>query len=167
MLHKIQSKTAARRPHLLAALVAGATLSLPMTGRASDIPVGQLPSGVTPTAYRLDLTADPAKDGFHGHAEIDIQLATPTRSLFLNGRDLTVNLAAVRVGAAVLPSTYTQVDPSGVVRVDFSRELPAGRALSAPPPSSPRGLGWRPPWLNCLPGYGPRWRRRPNRWRPG
>jgi aminopeptidase N len=125
----IQTKTTARHTHLLAALAAGAAALLPpMVGRASDIPVGQLPAVAKPTAYRLDLTADPAQDGFHGHDEIDIQLAAPTRSLFLNGRDLRVRLAAVRVGGAVVAATYTQVDPSGVVRVDFAREIPAGRA---------------------------------------
>lgn len=123
-----QSKIAARHARFLAALAAGAAALAPMAGRASDIPVGQLPTGVAPTAYRLDLTADPARDTFHGHDEIDITLSAPTRSLFLNGRDLTVSMAAVRLNGAMTPATYTQVDPSGVARVDFARELPAGRA---------------------------------------
>jgi hypothetical protein len=32
------------------------------------VPVGQLPQGARPTAYRLDLTIDPSRERFSGHA---------------------------------------------------------------------------------------------------
>jgi aminopeptidase N len=93
-----------------------------------DAPRGKLPDAATPTAYRLDMTILPDQPRFSGHAEIDIQVKAPAAKLYMDGRDLAVTRATAKVGGEAIAATWTQVDPSGVVRLDFARPLPAGPA---------------------------------------
>ncbi len=93
----------------------------------SDVPLGRLSDAARPTAYRIDLTVDPAQPRFTGHVEIDAQVAAATGSLYLHGNGLTVTRAAARAGTRTIAARYTQVDASGVVRLDFDGTLPAGR----------------------------------------
>jgi aminopeptidase N len=93
---------------------------------AAPPPTGRLPDTIKPTAYRLDLTIDPTKARFGGHTEIDAVLTQSTRSIFLHGRDLQVSQAQVTAGRTTVLARYTQVDDSGVVRLDLPRDLPAG-----------------------------------------
>ncbi len=95
---------------------------------ADAVPQGRLPDAATPVAYRLDLTIVPEQERFSGHAEIDIVLKAPTRSLYLHGRDLKMGTASASSGGRTTVVTYTQVDPLGVARLDFAQELPAGAA---------------------------------------
>jgi hypothetical protein len=109
------------------------------------VPLGPLPAGVAPAAYRLNLTIDPAEARFRGHTEIDTTFAAPARSLFLHGNGLRVAQVRARVGGKVFAGSYRQVDPSGVARVDFPSALPAGPVTlvfeySAPLGDSPEGL---------------------------
>lgn len=111
----------------------------------SQVPQGLLPDTARPTAYRLDLTVLPDQERFSGHAEIDVVLKAPTRSLYLHGRDLKVSAASARIGAARVSARYTQVDPLGVARLDFAKPLPAGRVTlvfdyDAPFGSGPSGM---------------------------
>ncbi len=105
------------------------------------IPQGLLPDTAQPTAYRLDLTVLPDQGRFSGHAEIDVVLKAPAKSLYLHGRDLKVTTALVRVGAVKTTARYTQVDPLGVVRLDFEKRLPAGRVTLAFDYDAPFGGG--------------------------
>jgi len=89
-------------------------------------PVGRLPEGAQPTAYRLDLTVDPSKARFSGHTEIDVQLARPATSLYLHGKGLKVSRVLVTAGTTTLVARYAEVADHGVARIDFPRELPAG-----------------------------------------
>ncbi len=89
-------------------------------------PLGKLPAGVTPTAYRLDLTVDPAKPGYSGHTEIDTTLAKPAATLFLHGNGLKVSRVTATAGGKTISGKYTEVDPSGVARIDLASALPAG-----------------------------------------
>jgi aminopeptidase N len=89
-------------------------------------PTGRLPDTIKPTAYRLELTIDPAKARFSGRTEIDAVLTQSTRSIFLHGRNLQMNQAQVIAGRTTLLARYTEVDDSGVVRLDLPRDLPAG-----------------------------------------
>ncbi|MEA3140413.1 MAG: hypothetical protein QOK23_2582 [Gammaproteobacteria bacterium] len=93
---------------------------------ASPSPNGRLPDTIKPTAYRLELTIDPTKARFRGHTEIDAVLRQSTRSIFLHGRNLQVSQAQVTAGRITLRAGYTEVDDSGVVRLDLPRDLPAG-----------------------------------------
>ncbi|PZN94932.1 MAG: peptidase M1 [Alphaproteobacteria bacterium] len=94
-------------------------------------PLGRLPAGVTPTAYRLDLTVDPAKPTFTGHTEIDATLATATSTVFLHGRDLKVSRATATAGGKTVTARYTEVDSSGVARLDLASPMPAGKVTFA------------------------------------
>ena len=96
------------------------------------IPTGQLDDSVTPTAYRLDLTVDPAKPRFSGHVEIDAVVKqvgvnrAGQSSFYLHGRDLTMQHVVAKIGAQTVAAKWQQVDPTGVARLDFSSALPAG-----------------------------------------
>ncbi len=115
------------------------------TTAGSPVPQGVLPDTAKPIAYRLDLTVLPDQPRFSGHAEIDVELKAPTRSLYLHGRDLKVTTALARVGTAKTTATYTQVDPLGVARLDFTKPLPTGKVTlvfdySAAFSSGPSGM---------------------------
>jgi aminopeptidase N len=90
------------------------------------VPVGRLPDTVRPTAYRIELTVDPAAAGFGGHTEIDAVLARPARSLFLHGLGLRVSRARIKAGNTTVDVRYREVHESGVARLDLPATLPAG-----------------------------------------
>ena len=94
----------------------------------TNAPKGKLPNAAVPTAYRLSFDIDPNRPRFFGHDEIDVTLNEPTSKLYMHGRDLHVVLATAKVGGQTIPATYTQVDKTGVVRLDFAKPLPAGAA---------------------------------------
>jgi aminopeptidase N len=95
---------------------------------AADIPIGELPDTARPTAYRLDLTIDPAKSDFGGTAEIEIELKQGVTQLHLHGNGLKMLSAEALTGRmAPNPASYAEVHPTGVALVSFKRPLPAGR----------------------------------------
>ncbi|HUN27865.1 MAG TPA: M1 family metallopeptidase [Steroidobacteraceae bacterium] len=110
----------------LAALATAVIVATAATAATSPVPLGRLPDTIHPTAYRLELTVDPAATDFSGHAEIDAVLRQPARAIYLHGRDLRVTSATVAMGSTSIGALYTQVDPTGVARLDFPRTLPAG-----------------------------------------
>ena len=90
-------------------------------------PTGRLPDAVRPTAYRLELSIDPAASEFGGHAEIDAILARPARTIFLHGRGLHMKRVLItRAGQAPVVAKYREVDSTGVAALDLPTELPAG-----------------------------------------
>jgi aminopeptidase N len=92
-------------------------------------PRGQLPEGIAPTHYSLELTIDPRKDGFTGRAAIDVEIGSPTRVIWLHGLGLTDVEARVEANGEPVAATYTVVEPvTGVVRLDLEREVAAGPA---------------------------------------
>ncbi len=91
-------------------------------------PKGKLTDDAKPTAYRLDFTILPDQPRFSGHDEIDISVKRATRRLYIHGRNLAVSKAIAKVGGRNITATWTQVDPTGVVRLDFAEPLPAGAA---------------------------------------
>ena len=110
------------------AIVSALFLSMAQTvDAAAGPPLGRLPDTVTPSAYRLDLNVDPKAASFSGHVEIDAVLAQPSSSIFLHGNGLKVSKARVTAGDKSYPVHYTQVDPSGVARLDLPGPLPAGK----------------------------------------
>lgn len=95
------------------------------------VPLGQLPDTARPSAYRIDLTVRPEQERFTGHAEVDAELRRVTPSLYLHGNGLAVAKAVARSGGRTVTARYTQVDASGVARLDFATPLPAGRVTLA------------------------------------
>ncbi len=118
-------------------LLAGACLAFLSTAAVStsaraqttdpDAPKGRLSDAARPSAYRLDFTIRPDQPGFSGHDEIDVTLKAATKKLYMHGRDLKVSKAVAVVGGKAVAATWTQVDPTGVVRLDFPQALPAGK----------------------------------------
>ena len=94
---------------------------------SSDIPTGRLSGTIKPTAYRINLTVDPAAKDFSGHTEIDATLAQATRTIFLHGNGLRVSKAQVMAGKTPLTAKYTEVHESGVARLDLPSDVPAGK----------------------------------------
>ncbi|MEO6091938.1 MAG: M1 family metallopeptidase [Novosphingobium sp.] len=93
------------------------------------IPRGRLGDAVQPRAYRLDLTVDPAQERFSGQVEIDVTVkAAGASHIYLHGRDLAMHQAAATIAGRRFPGHWTQVDDTGVVRLDFNHPLPAGPA---------------------------------------
>lgn len=90
------------------------------------LPTGKLTGGVTPLAYRLDLTLEPDKPRFPGKVEIDVRIAAPARTIFLHGRDLAMHQASAAVGGRKLAGEWKQADATGVAALTFPEPLPAG-----------------------------------------
>ena len=90
------------------------------------MPAGKLDGAVAPSAYRLELTIDPAKPRFRGHSEIDATLKKSSRFVWLHGRDLKVAKVSATAGGKTLSGTFTQADPTGVALLTFPADLPAG-----------------------------------------
>lgn len=112
---------------LLLAAILACTSGLAL-GQTSDpdAPRGKLPDIARPTAYRIDLTVLPDLPTFTGRDEIDLIVNAPTKRLYMHGKDLKVASAVARVGGREIPARWTDVDASGVVRLDFASDLPAG-----------------------------------------
>ena len=127
------------RPLLLAASALSLALAGPVISQAPDtaaatsaakalgpVPPGKLTGAVQPSAYRLDLTVDPAQERFSGHVEIDGALKAPTSFVDLHGRDLKISSATARASGKTYHGQWFQLDPSGVGRLVFDTPLPAG-----------------------------------------
>lgn len=131
----------------LLATCAFAALATTASAQTTDpaAPKGKLPDAARPRAYRLDFTILPDQARFSGHTEIDVTLKAGGKKLYMHGRNLHVTKAVARVGSRAIPATWTQVDPTGVVRLDFATPLPAGAVTlafdyDAPFGDSPAGL---------------------------
>lgn len=93
---------------------------------AGPLPAGRLNGAVAPSAYRLDLTVDPAKERFSGHVEIDAGMKQASRTVWMHGRDLNMTKVTARAGGKVVAGSFQQVDPTGVALLTFPEVLPAG-----------------------------------------
>ena len=138
-------------------LLAVSTLSLVLAGglahaaapaevlALAPVPERKLSDAARPTAYRLDLTVDPARERFSGKVEIDTVLVRASRFIDLHGNDLAMHRAVARVDDREIVGTWTQLDATGVARLTFAEALPAGTVTlafdyDAPFNSGPSGL---------------------------
>ncbi|WP_040308562.1 M1 family metallopeptidase [Asticcacaulis biprosthecium] len=112
----------------VAATALSATPVVAQDAAAASYPQGKLPDTAKPTAYRLELTIVPSKPRFSGKTEIDVAVKEQTSTLFIHGRDLKVSSATVEQNGKTIKAKYTQVDPLGVVRLDFAKPVAAGKA---------------------------------------
>ena len=96
---------------------------------AESTPLGKLPTDVRPLHEVIALDVDPATDRFTGTAQIDLELDHARDVLWLHGRGLAVTSTVVEISSGDrLSATWTQVDPSGVVRVALPRAIGPGKA---------------------------------------
>ena len=93
---------------------------------APAVPRGQLGGAVAPSAYRLDLSVDPAKERFSGTVEIDATVKQPGATVFLHGRDLAMHSATATVAGRTLVGKWAQAEESGTAALTFAEPLPAG-----------------------------------------
>ena len=94
-----------------------------------DVPLGRLGNAVVPSAYRLELTILPDQDDFSGVTEIDAEIAAATRVIYLHGNGLVVDSAQLTTANGdSYTGSYQQVHETGVARIDFDQEIPAGKA---------------------------------------
>ncbi len=88
----------------------------------------QLPMGVTPLAYQLDLTVIPERETFTGRVRIDIRFDAATDGFWIHGRGLDVDNVSLRTSDAVVAATYQQVTRDGVVRISLERQIAPQKA---------------------------------------
>ena len=106
-------------------------------------PAGQLPTDVTPLAYRLDLKTDPDAEGFSGTVAIDVSLAAPHTRIWLHSVEQDIlGAKAVLDNGTEIPATFTgNQAPGGVARLDFNSPVPAGTATLEISYTAPYNLG--------------------------
>lgn len=93
------------------------------TQRHPAAPKLQLPAGVTPLAYQLDLIVIPERETFSGRARIDIRFDAATDGFWMHGRGLDVDKVSLHVGDSIVPATYQQVTRDGVVRISLAQPI--------------------------------------------
>ena len=71
-----------------------------LNAAAPPAPQFLLPDVAQPRHYGIDLTIVPTRSTFRGVASIDLELKQPVSSLWLNGKDLTVESAVLRAGTS-------------------------------------------------------------------
>ena len=122
---------------------ANATAQTPQTQASSVIPKGQLPEGVTPTAYRIELRTDPTADTFSGTVQIDVTLDKASTSIYLHALGQTISsvTATTSDGTAVTGSAEQELADGGVTRLNFENPLPAGNVTLAMDYTAPFNLG--------------------------
>ncbi len=107
----------------LAAFVSPAVL------HAESPPLGQLPSGVSPVRYQLDLDIEPEADRFAGIATIELDIEKATDTIWLHGQDLSVNAAYVTSPEGDrIDALYEQIGDTGAVRLDLDADIGPGPA---------------------------------------
>jgi alanyl aminopeptidase len=115
-----------RRPstHLALALLSWLTTAV---AAETAPPTLRLPDGVRPTAHAARLEIDPARESFDGRVEIALELARPTRVVWLNAERLELAKATFESGGEAIDAAIV---PGGeqFAGFDAGRELPAGPA---------------------------------------
>ncbi|MDH3902931.1 MAG: M1 family metallopeptidase, partial [Xanthomonadales bacterium] len=90
---------------------------------ADDIPLGQLPTDVTPLAYQLELTIVPELEEFSGRTMIDIDFAESKNHFYLHGKNLQIGKVQLTGGSQTFDAVYEQVDKTGIVRISSPESL--------------------------------------------
>jgi aminopeptidase N len=89
---------------------------------AAAPPELRLPGDVAPTHVDLELTLEPTADRFRGTIAFDLEVKRPTRTIWLNATDLTIESAALMRGGR--PAGAVRVVPGGDDYVGFALDAP-------------------------------------------
>ncbi|MEM7329281.1 MAG: M1 family aminopeptidase [Pseudomonadota bacterium] len=96
----------------------------------AEAPRGPLRASPYPTHYDLDLTLDPRETRFGGTVTMTLALETPTRGVYLHGRDLDILAVRSTVGgAASVEGSWTMALDSGVAWLDFGQYVEASELI--------------------------------------
>ena len=115
------------RPAIAGALALCLGCSGPPPASHSVVPSDQLPGDVRPRAYRLELAIDPRKSELSGVVAIDVDVAGPTRAIFLHAQGLAHARYSLELAGALVPLSPVAL-AAGRVRLDAPREVGAGPA---------------------------------------
>ena len=94
---------------------------------APPAPALRLPDGVRPTRYAAELTVDPRAPRFSGRVTIDLDVARPTRVIWINATDLAIASATITSGVSTESAEVAAADDD-FTRVTAPHTLPAGPA---------------------------------------
>jgi cytosol alanyl aminopeptidase len=91
-------------------------------------PTLRLPPGVAPTRYGVELWIDPDKETFRGRVEIRVSLKQESDTLWLNGKELSVDSASAVPAAGPKDAIKAEASAEGkeFLRLRFEKKLPAG-----------------------------------------
>ena len=95
---------------------------------APEIPLGRLGDAVVPQRYELDLTIVPERERFSGRVAVEIDIREPSELIWLHGNRLDVTEAWLEQGRIRIDARYTQVDETGIARLDLVATPEAGPA---------------------------------------
>ena len=96
---------------------------------AMDAPAGRLDDNVVPTEYDIELAVDPSKETYSGNVSIDVQIKSPTNSIWLHGKDLEVTeVYLIDSDSSRIDASYEQKLDSGVALVTLDQTVAAGSA---------------------------------------
>ncbi|HMB39231.1 MAG TPA: M1 family aminopeptidase [Wenzhouxiangellaceae bacterium] len=94
----------------------------------AEMPVGRLGDAVVPQHYELDLVIVPERERFSGRVSIAIDIRKPSELIWLHGNRLDVTEAWLEQGEVRIDMRYSQVDDTGVARLDLVAVPQAGPA---------------------------------------
>jgi aminopeptidase N len=119
------------RPHLIAYMVCALLCSGALRCRA-EAPFsfaatpGELPKGVVPQAYRLDIAPDLERLSFMGREEIDVDVSHATDVITVNAVGLTIAKVTL-AGEERMPAQVSLDAPKQTATFRFAHPLAAGR----------------------------------------
>ncbi len=99
-------------------LFSALTLGAALLASTSAFAVGRLPTGVTPTAYDLNVDPDAQKLVFSGSGTVTVEVAKPTKTITVNAVDLAISnvsvdgrAGTVAIDTAAQTATFTFAAP--------------------------------------------------------
>ena len=110
---------------LLTLVCAGMFIAGAVSAAEPSYPKGQLPTGVAPTHYALELTILPDRMDFSGKAVIDVKLDQPASVLWLHGREIKVSeVKVIDAKGASQTATWNEIPGSdGVAKVTVPKPV--------------------------------------------
>ncbi|HSR65047.1 MAG TPA: M1 family peptidase, partial [Xanthomonadaceae bacterium] len=115
-----------RRTVLFAALAAASGLAF----AAAEVPTGPLPRTVVPSEVRLELKLDPAQARFSGSTSISVDVASPTRVIWMHGQGLKITRARYMPrNGRNQELTAVEADVSGVLELTAPKTIAPGKGV--------------------------------------
>ncbi|PHS25314.1 MAG: hypothetical protein COA84_07885 [Robiginitomaculum sp.] len=90
-------------------------------------PVGQLPVGIEPLSYAVNLVIDPTSDDFSGNVAIKVDLQKPLKGFWMHGQNLVIDNASLTlVDGTIIPVSYQESEEPGVSLITLDSEAGPG-----------------------------------------